>query len=74
VYQDDRAAVPRPFVDVVHPPVGRLKPAWLKRPQPPESPVRRHSWQNPRGRAEQIKDAQEQDTPLEASDDAGTGA
>src|SRR5260221_13054563 len=57
VHQYDRAAIPRPLVDVVHPPVGGLKPARLKRPQPPESPVRRHSWQNSRARAEQIKDA-----------------
>ncbi len=57
VHQHDRAAFARPLVDVVHPPVGRLKPARLKQPQPPESPVRRHSWQNSRGRAEPIKDA-----------------
>src|SRR5262249_62152496 len=57
--QHARAAIPRPLVDVVHPPVGRLNPARLKPPQPPESPVRRHSRLNSRGRAEQPKDAQE---------------
>src|SRR5262250_2451193 len=43
MHQYYRAAIPRPLVDVVHPPIGRLKPARLKPPQAPESPVRRHS-------------------------------
>src|SRR5215467_8033956 len=48
MHQYDRAAIPRPLVDVVHPPVGRLEPARLKPPQPPESPVLRHSRHNSR--------------------------
>src|SRR5262249_13605925 len=54
VHQYDRTAIPRTLVDVMQPPFGRLKPARLKQPQPSESPVRRHIWQNSRGRAEQV--------------------
>jgi hypothetical protein len=56
VHEYDGAAVPRALVDAVHLPVGRRKPARLKRPQSPESPVVVTVGSNPRRRAEGIKD------------------